>query len=52
MQNILLLIVEDEVLIPLEVETALHDGGYLIETETSGKQRPDVDSSGERYAIA
>jgi CheY-like chemotaxis protein len=35
--KILVLIVEDDVLIQLELEATLHDGGYSTEAETSGE---------------
>lgn len=37
MQGIRVLIVEDDALIQLEVEAALHDGGYSTDTESSGE---------------
>ena len=36
-QDILLLVVEDEALIRLELEGALHEGGYATESESSGE---------------
>jgi CheY-like chemotaxis protein len=36
-QSILVLIVEDDALIQLEIEAALHDGGYSTDTERSGE---------------
>jgi CheY-like chemotaxis protein len=36
-QNILVLVVEDDPLIQLEIETALHDGGYSTVTDVSGE---------------
>ena len=37
MQSILVLIVEDDVLIQLELERALNDGGYATHCETTGE---------------
>ncbi len=37
MQDILVLVVEDEPLIRLDLEAALHDGGYSTALETSGE---------------
>jgi CheY-like chemotaxis protein len=37
MQGILVMIVEDDVLIQLEIEAVLHDGGYSTDTESSGE---------------
>ena len=38
MHEILILIVEDDGLIQLELETALHDGGYSTVAEVSGEE--------------
>ena len=35
--SLLVLVVEDDALIQLEVEAALHDGGYSTDTESSGE---------------
>jgi CheY-like chemotaxis protein len=37
MDKILVLVVEDDVLIQLELEAALHDGGYATEADVSGE---------------
>src|SRR3954452_18655344 len=37
MQDILVLVVEDEALVRLELEGALHEGGYATESESSGE---------------
>jgi CheY-like chemotaxis protein len=37
LQNILVMIVEDDPLIQLEMETALQDGGYSTDVEASGE---------------
>lgn len=37
MDDLLVLVVEDDALIMLELEAALHDGGYATRTESSGE---------------
>lgn len=37
MDHVLVLVVEDEALIQLEIESALHEGGFATESATTGK---------------